>query len=255
MDRRAFIGGLATAGVAAFAGCSAEAAERPPQVPGGRLDDEGWAEVNSFDERLFEREFAGQTVTADGMGVVYEDEALAQEIAEKSLNQVEGTLAQFFATRVTTDPNITGIPGGIGRDEIVAQVRDQTESAFAGRLEAAGLTGVEKTGEAELEVATGETAQRSDFEARFTVGNLSFPVTEDRAITIEGTELLVEGIFAVWIHDDAILVSGGAFPAENFQRSVDEQLSAAIDVSVDIDMGLTPEAYREEVLGLIRRVE
>ena len=74
-------------------------------------------------------------------------------------------------------------------------------------------------------------------------------------ITIEGGEIPVAGHLAAWIADDSVLVTGGAYPAANFARQVTESPSAAIDLSVDIDLGLTPDAYRAELFDLMRRVE
>lgn len=255
MNRRRFVTGVAAGGIAGLAGCGAgSATKRPPRVPDDRLEEGGWVQTDQLSRRLFERDIGGRTVTADAVTRLFEDRRLSQRIAEKSLEQVQATLAQFFATRVVTDPNIANLPGGIGRDELVSQTRSRAESQFKGRLASAGLEDVRKVGEESMTVETGETAERTDYEAAFAIDSIRFPVTEEETLTVEGGALTVRGHLAVWIHDDGIFVSGGAYPGENFRREVDKQLSSAINVSVEVDMGLEPDAYRSELLGLVRRV-
>ncbi len=49
-------------------------------------------------------------------------------------------------------------------------------------------------------------------------------------------------------------MAGGAYPAENFARVTEADLSDAISVTIDVDLGLTPDAYREELFELVRNV-
>lgn len=255
MDRRRFVAGVATGGIAGLAGCGAgSATRRPPRVPEEQLESGGWVQTDRLSRQLFEREFAGRTVTAEAVTRLFEDRQLSESISEKSLGQVQGTLAQLFATRAVADPNVADLPGGVGRDELVAQVRSRAEERFKRRLSSAGLEDVGEVGRESMSVETGETAERTDYEATFAIDSLTFPVSDGQAIEIEGAALTVRGHLAVWIHGDGILISGGAYPGENFRREVDEQLSSAISVSVEVDMGLTPAAYRSELLGLIRQV-
>lgn len=255
MDRRTFIGATVGSGLMATAGCTAKASKRPPKVPKDDLDSGGW-ELSSEDERtVFEQSYEGVSVTASAATKLYSDAALAAAIEEKTLGQVSGEMSSFFATRVTFDPNLAGLPGGVGQSEIVDQTEQSARETFKKRLRDAGLENVSKDGEGTFEVATGEQARRTDYTAEFVFDDITFPVSEDETIEVEGGALEVQGVLAVWPHDDAVLVSGGAFPAANFERHVEKDLTEAVHVSVDVDMGLTPEEYREELLGLIRQVE
>lgn len=204
---------------------------------------------------MFERDIQGTTVTATATTKLYANTGLAADLREKTLGAVDGQFGSFFATRVTFDPNLVGLPAGVGVAQLVDQTETSARATLEERLRAAGLTGVEQTREGTLDVATGESARQTDFAAQFTFADIPFPVTEEKTVTVEGGAIDVAGVLAVWEHDDAVLVAGGAYPAANFERHVERDLSPAIRVSVDVDMGLTPEAYREELVNLISRVE
>lgn len=254
MDRRTFISTSVGVGLAATAGCTASATQRPPRVPEEDLQD-GWELTAEENRPVFERSIEGVTVTATATTKLYENAGLAADVREKAMGRIDGQFGSFFATRVTFDPNLAGLPAGVGVDELVDQTEASARETFEKRLGEAGLTNVEQTGEGTFEVATGETARRTDFTAAFAFEDLAFPVTEDQTVTVAGGAIDVTGTMAVWSHDDAVLVAGGAYPAANVERHVERDLSEAIHVSVDVDMGLTPSAYREELLGLVRRVE
>lgn len=254
MNRRTFISAAAGTGLVATAGCTASASQRPPAVPEKQLQDD-WELTDEETRTVFDRNVEGVTVTATATTKLYANAALAADLREKTLDSVDGQFGSFFATRVTFDPNLAGLPAGVGVSELVEQTESSARATLEERLRATGLTGVERTAEGNLEVATGETARRTDYTAQFEFADLSFPVAEGRTMTVEGGAIDVAGVLAVWEHDDAVLVAGGAYPAANFERHVERDLSSAIHVSVDVDMGLTPSAYREELVNLISRVE
>ncbi|MDS0299924.1 DUF6517 family protein [Halogeometricum sp. S1BR25-6] len=258
--RRAFLGLAAAAGTAALAGCSGasgavSAARRPPAVPEGRLSEGGWERMDDVtQDPAFEQDAGPVTVTASTRTLLYEDAGLRTEIEEKTLGQASGQFATFFASRVTFDPDLTSLPAGAGRKELLEQVESQSRAQFEARLKEAGLAPVEQVGTGSFDVASGASARLTEYEATYAFEGFSVNVGAE-PITIEGGEIPVAGHLAAWIASDSVLVAGGAYPAANFAREVTESPSAAIDLSVDIDLGLTPEAYREELFGLMRRVE
>lgn len=254
MNRRAFLGAAAVAGLGTVAGCVASASTRPPRVPTSKLEAGGWGLVEEDSRTVFEDTYGGVSVTAEAASVLYADEQLAADLKEKTLGQVDGQFATFFATRVTFDPNFADLPGGVGVQELVDRTEQSAREQFEARLREAGLTDVSKTGEGTLEVDTGETASRTDYEAAFPFEGFSFPLSEDQAIEVEAGELPVAGRLAVWVHDGAVLIAGGAYPAENFTKHVERDLSSAVTVSVDVDLGLEPDALESEVLGLVTAV-
>jgi len=59
----------------------------------------------------------------------------------------------------------------------------------------------------------------------------------------------------VWNAGDYVVVAGGAYPGENFATTTEKDLSEAITVTVDVDLGLAPSEYEQEVRGLMAATE
>lgn len=258
MDRRRFLASAAGAGLAGLAGCTeASGSVAPPQVPEERLDEGGWEKQSESEETVFEQSYAGGavTVSATAFTMVYEDVALRDSVRSKTLGQVQGKFAIFAATRVDISPSLDDLPAGVGQAQILDRVEASARDGFRARMQEAGLTNVARESTGSLTVDTGEDARHTAYSAEFAFDPFSFPVTEDRTITVEGDALAVGGDLAVWKHGDFVLVAGGAYPGQNFSRSIERDLTEAITVSVDIDLGMTPDAYREEVRGLVTGVE
>ncbi|MFB6134350.1 MAG: hypothetical protein ABEJ55_05125 [Halanaeroarchaeum sp.] len=256
MRRRDVLTAAGTGAIAALAGCTgALGSVAPPAVPTQRLESGGWEQQSERQETVFEQSYGPVTVQAKAHSLVYSDVALRKDIAEKTLGRVDGRMAIFSATRVQFSPNLADLPGDIGTDQIVSQTADAAREQFRTEMTDAGLQDVEAVGTGTVEIDTGESAETTQYEATFPFSDVEFPVTDDQTITIEGEPLTVEGILAVWSHEGSVLVAGGAYPAENVDKTVTEQLSSAITVSVDIDLGLDPAALREEMLSLITAVK
>lgn len=255
MERRDFLGAVGATGLAALAGCStALGSVAPPNVPEQALQDGGWVKQNQTQETVLKRSYGPATLEGKAHTLVYEDEALAKDINQKTLGQFEGTFALFAATRIDFSPNLDSLPvsSGMVIDQVESNARDQ----FRSRMKEAGLTNVKRTSTGEIEVDTGETGRLTEFEAEFPFSGVEFEVTQNETeIEIEGQPLAVEGMLAVWRHADSVLVAGGAFPAENFATTIERNLSEAIHVTVDVDLGLTPKSYREEVRNLVTAVK
>ncbi|MFB6082004.1 MAG: hypothetical protein ABEJ67_04200 [Halanaeroarchaeum sp.] len=250
MRRRDFIAAAGTVGVGALAGCSgAIGAVAAPVVPRDRLDRGGWELQQESQETVFKQSFGPVTVVAKAHSLTYSDVALRRAVAQKTLGAVDAQMALFSATRIQFDPDLTGLPVGV-----VDRTEEAARQQFVQRMRKAGLRNVtrEKTGT--LEVDTGESARLTSYTAEFPFDGVSFPVTEDQTVTISGAPLTVAGDLAVWRHGGSVLVAGGAYPAENFAKTTTEELSSAITVTVDIDLGLTPDSYRQEVRGLMTAV-
>lgn len=255
MNRRTFLAAAAGAGLVGLSGCiTASATQRPPNVPEEYLAENGWEKRDEYTSEVFQREFAGQTVTATASTVVYANAALSAELSEKTLGRLDGQFSTFFASRVTFDPDLTNLPGGVGREEITDRVEENARQTLEDQLEEAELENIRIAGEGNIEVDTGESARRTDYAAEYRYEPLSFPVSEDRSVSVEGGEISVGGLLAVWHHEDAMLVAGGAYPAENFERTVDEELSSAIDITVEVDLGLEPASYEAELRELVTGV-
>jgi len=254
MDRRTFLGAGAAAAAAALAGCStAVGAVAPPDVPEEQLSEGGWERTDQSQETVFEREMLGTTVEAKSHTLVYEDAELRQRLNEKTLGNVQSTVTVISVSHVDVSGDVDGLPGIQG--EILSRTEAAAREQFRARMEDEGLENVERTGTGELSIDTGEGARLTTYAADFPVDSFSVPVGDSETLTIEGGSLGVRGDLAVWHHDDYVLIAGGVHPAENFTRQIEKDLTSAITVDVDIDLGLTPEQYREEVRGILTAVE
>ncbi len=255
MRRRAFLAAAAGAGAVTLAGCSTASGEvSPPSLPNDRLDELGYVEIDQEQETVFEEEYAGIELTASAHTLVYEDRELTEDVAERTLGLVEGPLATFFATRVGFSPEIDDLPGGVGRSQILEEVEKSSKDSFRVQMESYGIENIEEVGEGTLETDSGVDADLTEFTGVFPFDGFAFPVTDDHAVEIDADNVSVDGWLAVWFDGDDTLVAGGVHPAESFEENVSESLSSGIDVEIDVDMGMEPDRYREEIHSLMKAV-
>ncbi|ELZ92862.1 hypothetical protein C440_12114 [Haloferax mucosum ATCC BAA-1512] len=257
--RRTYLGLAASAGVTGLAGCTsgstASAARAPPELPEELLESGGWEYIGGQTlDPAFEQSVGPVSVSAAFETVVYEDTELAAEIKQKTLGQAEGQFLLFFATRVTLNPSLSNIPDA-ARGAVVDQIEAQARTQYKQQLEEVDVTNIEQSGTGSMTVETGESARVTNYTATVPFESITFPFTEEQEFVIEGDTVDVNGLLAVWEHDGTVLVAGGAYPGENFELNVTDEPTDAIEVAVDIDLGLTPDAYREELHELIKAVE
>jgi len=317
MNRRKFLGGASLVGLGALAGCTnAVGTVAAPEVPQDQLQDGGWEQTNRTEETVFEESYGPVTVTAKSTTLTFSDKVLAASVKDKTLSQIDGTLAIFSASHINFSPDLNNLPGGIGREELLDQVESAAKDQFEQRMRDNGLENVRETGEEEFETDSGASPGLTTFSAEFPVGDISydaggvgkkeiveqaeqsareqfkqrmrdeglenvlqtgeeefqtdsgaspglttfsadFPVgtieydTGAETFSIDVGAIEVAGDLAVWNSGDYVVVAGGAYPAESFSTTTQKDLSEAISVTVDIDLGLTPEDYRTEVRNLI----
>ncbi|MCO8266160.1 DUF6517 family protein [Haloferax sp. AB510] len=257
--RRTYLGIAASAGLASLAGCSsgttASAARAPPKVPKGALKAGGWEYIGGHSlDPAFERSVGPASVSAAFETLVYEDMDLSETLKEKTLGQAEGQFSLFFATRVTLNPSLSNLPGTV-RGTVVDLVEKHARKHYEGQLRDVDVTDIEQTDTRSTTVDTGDSARVTEYGATIAFDEITFPFTDEKEFTIESQEFDVSGMLAVWEHDGTILVAGGAHPGENIELSVTKEPTEAIEVSVDIDLELTPDAYREELRSLVKGVE
>ena len=256
MDRRSYLAAATAAGSSLLAGCSffAAASAPEPEVPADRLRQNGWERTDQTEQTVFERAYAGVTVTAVSNTVQYADAALAADVEEKSLGEVTTSLNTFFASRIDVSPALDDLPAGVGEAEIVSRVDSRARTRFETQLADRGLVSIAATGERDFSVETGGTADLVEYTAAFPVDEISFRVTDGESVALDATRIEVAGYLATWDSGDYLIVAGGAHPTENYAQSVEESLSDAVTVSVNVDLGLTPDEYRSEILGYVRAV-
>lgn len=253
MDRRKFVSATAAAGLASLAGCfgQASASVDPPQVSEELLASGGWGRIDS---ETFTESFAGTTAT--GHTLQFEDRALRESITEQTLGAVGRELSVFFATRIEFSPPLDNLPLGVGRSQVFAETEDYAREDFRARLEERGLTDIEVVTETTTTVDPGAEADLVEYRATLALDQFSIDVSGGETVTIPAEPPAVTGLLAVWYDDrvDSTLVAGSVFARENYADTVDISLSSAIDATFDIDLGLEPDAYREETLGLVHSV-
>ena len=256
MHRRDFLAVTGAGTLAALAGCSsALGSVAAPEVPTDSLESGGWVQRDESQETVFEESYGPLTLEAKSHTLVYGNQALRSEIREKTLGRVDGQMAMFAATRIQFSPNLADLPGDIATETIIDQTESAARSQFVSQMEDAGLADVRQTDTGTLAVDTGEDARLTTYEATFAVEEVSFPVTDEQSVALPESSITVAGDLAVWKHGESVLVAGGAYPAENVDQTVTEDLSEAISVTVDIDLGLEPSRYRENVRSLMKAVE
>lgn len=253
MNRRSYLAAAAGAAAAVgLAGCTrAVASVPPPAIPESRLD--GWEERDDRQRTVFEETFAGATVEAKAHTVVYGDAALRREVERETLGYVDASISLVSATRVEFSPDLDGVPGIKGA--VLDRTEEESRAAFRSQLEDVGVRDVERVGTGTLSIDTGESARLTRYEGRFPVGPIEFELVDGETVTIGEQPLTVAGDLAIWHGGDYVLIGGGAYPAEDFEASVERSPTDAIDVSVEIDLGLDPGALREEVRGIVTAVE
>ena len=262
VTRRGLLATGATAGVIATAGClgTRDGAVPDPVVTDDRIDD-GWRLIDDSAGVAFEESFGPVTVRALERTDVYEYVDLAEALTETF--DAEGSPVVFFASRIDLRPAIDGLPGGIGRDRLMEEIRPAARDAFREQLAASGLSDVERVDAETVEVTGGHAAAADRFTARFALeGEATLPdgTTDPIADVVE-----TEARLAVWHDGTDVLLSGGAYPTEPVSDVLDRALTGPVDADdalaelTDGDdaeiLATEPETFAEEVDALLVSVE
>jgi hypothetical protein len=251
MDRRTFLGGASAVGLGALAGCmSAIGTVAPPETPDELLDEGGWEQADQSEETILDRSYGPVDVTAKSTTVTYTDTALSASLREKTLDRIDATLAIFAASHINFSPDLNNLPAAVGRKEVLNRTETQAKAQFEQQMRDQGLENVEQQGEAEFTTDSGKSPGVTQFTAEYPVGSIQYDTGEE-TFTLDVGSLDVAGDLAVWNEGDYVVVAGGAYPNQNFAETTEKDLSEAITVTLDVDLGLTPDAYREEARELM----
>lgn len=268
LSRRQLLAATATVGATSLAGCSRDAlgngestdeSAPEPQPPEQTLTETGWEQLKTtpIEETTTVDAPLGRevSVTARGTSNLYEDARLRARIREGTLGAIDNPLRVFFATKLELDPNVLAAPFDLGSDRVLDVVQSQIESSFKQQLSEMGLEGMSLVEETTIDIKTGESARFYRYESTFPYDDFTVPLTEEKTHTIEGGELRFESLLVLWGRNDQILVAGGGYPGENFTTSEHVEVTDLITADIDIDLKLTPDAYRTDLRDLITRVE
>lgn len=224
-----------------------------PNVSTTLLERGGWTVVEETSETVFEQQEGAVTVTGTAATTSYEDTTLREEIAEKTLGNVDTALSSFFASQVSFAPPLGTLPRD--PDEIVDEIESVAKEEFQAQLENNGVQNLTPAETQTLSVNSGAVADVTNYEATYPVSEMSFAITEDEDLTIPGDTVTVNGLLATWHDSENAYIAGGAYPGENYAKTIERQLTDAIRVEVQIDLGLTPTQYRQSLIDLVQSVQ
>ncbi|MDL5362282.1 twin-arginine translocation signal domain-containing protein [Halalkalicoccus sp. NIPERK01] len=265
MNRRDFLRSAgATAVAVGVAGCSTsesgnvnvEDGRYPyPSIPERALD--GW-ELTDRRAEHSRRRFAGTGLDQHTRTELYEFARLSEEVAEKTLGQFEGDLGVFFASRITFEGYASYLADA-------GRVADGGLGEMTAEMEAMGITDVTEVEPTDPRPTAADGQALREVVGAYPVEDLSLeaelPGDARRTFEVEGGEVPVRGFLTAWkTGRRTAYVAGGAYPDGDFVRESPVSVTGdgrgdGIDVTVSVALGLDPEAYREELVGLVERVE
>lgn len=263
MDRRAFLAGVGTAGVAGLAGCSSPSTEGSTDGSGGRtdvpapgvdaraLESGGWERTDELAEQVLDTSVSVVEVEGYSHTLVYGNRALRDRLRRETLGAFDAPVMQFFASRIELDPAVDDLPFGIGLDRILTRMHERAEGTFVGRLRDQGLSNPRTVDRATPDLDRGRT---TTYAAEFDYGAMEIPIAGGEAMTVPGGSLAVRGLVSVWKGEGSLFVAGGACPGENFAESLTREVTGAVTVDVDVDLRLAPDEYWRELQRLVMGV-
>lgn len=260
MRRRDFLKGATAAGISiGLAGCSAPSggsdySAKDVRAPRIAHSGSGWELVNRRQEMVREFSLGPLSVETFQHTLFYEKMSLRERINEGTMGNFDQTIMLFFASVIDLSPSLDELPFGVGVDQILSRIESEVENQLKREMRNKGLSGISLETTGTMEIDTGEEASGRLYTAAYTFSDMSVSLPTGDEMTIEGDSMPIRGMFAVWHNGESALVGGGAWPTENFQQTVSEDLTDMITVSVDIDLGLTPQQYGAEIHSLITSI-
>ncbi|MFP4632823.1 MAG: hypothetical protein ACOCT0_05265 [Halobacteriota archaeon] len=226
----------------------------PPSVPDDVLDEGSWTK---FDERRGRttRSLLGLArVTAYHHTDVYGDDAIRREVADKTLGRVDRHLSVFFVNRTNLVPGVQNLLGSTSRRQLAPAVRSLARSKLEDELRSRGVEGFRVFGKHDVRGSDGRKVELQRVEAEYVVRDAEIELVDGVSASFEGGKLDVNCWVGAWIESDDVYVVGGVHPAEDFERTRYVELSDAVSVRIDVDLGLWPRPYRQKMFELLRAV-
>lgn len=257
LKRRHFLAASVAVGVSSIATAPAWLSSTQPSPPTFDTQSVGekWEQLSSEESVAFENSYGPLTVTATQQTVMLENVQLRTELRERTLGNFDAQISIAFATRVDIDPKADDLPANIGREEVMTRITEQGQRGFKRQLLENDINDIQTVGKTVLETGQSGPVAATKYEGTYAFDAIKFTVTDEASITIPGDELTVNGLLATWHDGTSPIIAGGVYPGENFVETVQESLTDAIDVRLDIDLGLTPSEYRENLVSLVGSVD
>ncbi|MFW6317050.1 MAG: hypothetical protein ACOC06_01095 [Halorubrum sp.] len=256
--RRRALAAAASAATVALAGClgTRDGPVPEPTVTSDRIDD-GWRLLDESERTVFEQTYGPVTVRALERTLIYEYVSVADALDETF--GASGSPVVFFATRIDLRPALDGLPGGVGRDRVMAEVETAAVDAFRAQLRDAGIENLEAVDEGTTTVTGGHAATAWRFEGEFALeGEVSL---SDGSTTTVDEPVGVTARLAVWHDGTDVLVAGGAFPSEAVTEVIGDAVSGPVDGETLVEslagaesaeaLSTDPAAFDEELSALI----
>lgn len=256
--RRRVLGALGAAAAASLAGCGASTNSSPgdpsdKQVPPPTVDaPDRWRLTTPESEpRLLQK---GSTFALDYQAVGhirrYEDQQLRTRIREETFGEVDRPFAVAFAARIDIFPGLASVGTGFVNDQINESLRTELQDA----MRAFGVQNVQRqapmdasnTPAGEVQVITGEYPIDP-----VSIDASEIPHSDRNKIEFGGGTLPIKGIIGRWKTDGSIMAGGAVYPNGQFAASNTIEMSAAISLTLDIDLRLRPQRRERQALSFI----
>jgi len=189
------------------------------------LEDSGW---ELSDERV-ETVFRLGTATVEGATKLFDDVRTREATVEAT--GIDQQWRFFFATALTFRPPLAP---GIGPAMILPTVRSEAQSKFATELRERGFENVSRGRGERVRTDSGDRARLRSYSA---------------SLPLDGTAatLSITGWVGVW-HADGFRIAAGAYP--------DQPVGEILGIEEPPEpLQRPPQAYRDELVSLIRGVE
>lgn len=261
INRRRVLATLGAAGVAGLAGCgsSSNASVGEPSekdVPPPSVDAANRWELttpNSETRLLYEGSQLGIEFTAHGHTVQYADKQLRQRISENTFGEVDREFAVAFAARIDIFPSYASSGTAAFGDTIESAITDNLRSS----MEEFGVQNVIEDGrmEASNTPADDVSVLRGEYPInQVTIRDVNIPHSDREQLSFGDGTLPIKGIAGRWKSGGSIMAAGGVYPDEPFIEENEVEMSDAVTLSMEINLGLNPTQRENQVLEFIDSV-
>lgn len=252
-SRRAFLAAAGTAVSGALAGClGGEQPPLEPRVPQQALREDGWRQVDSFEERAREEIDAPvvqPTVEIHSKGKMYANPRPIERATQQfdvDEPPFQPPAAQFMAAKAETDPplhRLTGVSNTLNE-----QLIDQLEQQAMSEIGSGRVRNVRRVDEGELDIEEAGEAVHRRYRAEAVYPEDQTEIN-GQPVTVESGTFELEAQLAMWPYEGLLAVSGGAYPGESGTIELSPR-----DQTREFDLELQPQYYRESVRELITLV-
>lgn len=259
ISRRKFLAASAAAGAVVTAGCGGkvetspgEASDKDVPAPSVNVPD-GWELTTPNSESVvFDKgEDFGINWTAVGHTNLYENVKLRNRIKEETFGRINRQLMVGFASRIDFFPTYAHLGTGFKQDTIDSQIRSKMQSQMKGF----GLKEITYQGESQR-MGSSNPSSYHKWTGKYPIEEISIedvniPHVEKDSFTIGGEDLEIAGIAAVWKEGTHLLAAGGVYPAERYSEREKWDVSGAVHLSLQIEMGFRPNLYDRQIKSIM----